>query len=307
MEDSMGLFRRAKGVCPVCGKKKQADIGDKHPKAKKWNLTCSACGAKFTADIEPAWWIFFRDNNGKLKRRRIGQSRRAAERVLSKVKVELAEGRYIDRKATCKVTIRQLMEMYLSDMEPQRKKANYNRLRSVAKHFLRAFSPSTRIDKIGKLEIETYRRKRASDGAAIATINRELSDLSAALSWAVRRGMLDKKPVFSMPNPHNERERFLTRDEARRLIAACDPRIALIVQTAMFTGMRRGEILNMEWSWVDLTNRMINIPAHATKTGRGRHVPISNDMYRVLEKSMEHRATDCPYKSIGVLLLPMPA
>ena len=108
----MGLFRRAKGVCPVCGKKKQADVGEKYPKTKKWSLTCNACGMKFTVKVDPAWWICFRDDNGRLRRRKIGQGKRAAGRVLSKVRVEIAEGRYIDRKETCKVTLGELKDRY---------------------------------------------------------------------------------------------------------------------------------------------------------------------------------------------------
>jgi integrase len=86
-----------------------------------------------------------------------------------------------------------------------------------------------------------------------------------------------------MPNPHNERERFLSKKEAKRLISYCPPTIRPFIQAALFTGMRRGELLQMEWSWVDLKNRMITIPPTATKTGRRRHVPISDNMHQVLK------------------------
>ena len=45
----------------------------------------------------------------------------------------------------------------------------------------------------------------------------------------------------------------------------------------------------MQWSWLDMQNRMINIPPDATKTGRGRHVPISDDMGRVLDEAHERK------------------
>ena len=91
----MGLFRRAKGICPVCEKEKRADVGLKHPKAKSWNLTCT-CGKKLTVPVEPDWWISFRDLEGRYRRRKIGPDKQAAERILAKVKVEIAEDRYID-------------------------------------------------------------------------------------------------------------------------------------------------------------------------------------------------------------------
>lgn len=98
------------------------------------------------------------------------------------------------------------------------------------------------IDKIEERDIDAYRRKREGDGVAIATINRELSNLSGALSWAVKNGIIDKKPFVNMPNPHNERERFLSKEEAARLLSFCPATIQPIVQAALFIGMRRGEI-----------------------------------------------------------------
>ena len=149
------------------------------------------------------------------------------------------------------------------------------------------------IDKIGERDIEAYRRKREGDGKAIATINRELSNLSGALSWAVRNGMIDKKPHVNMPNPHNEQERFLTKEEARRLISYCPATIRPLVKAALFTGMRRGELLQMEWSWVDFQNGMIKLPPEATKNGRRRHVPISDNMYQVLDEMKERSVKGC--------------
>ena len=290
----MGLFRRAKGICQVCGKEKRADVGVKHPKARSWNLTCT-CGKKLTVPVEPDWWISFRDLEGKYRRRKIGPDKQAAERILAKVKVEIAEGRYIDRKASCKVTLGELLDKYLRHIRSIRKKRNYASEKAAWKHVLEFFSRSILISKIGEGEIEAYRLKRSKEGAAVATINRELINLSASMSWAVRKGMLDRKPIFRWPNPHNERDRFLSKEEAHRLLESCDQRIVLVVQTAMFTGMRLGEILKMDWSWVDKQNRMINIPPSATKTGRGRHVPISNDMNLVLEEAHKRKVKRCSY------------
>ena len=278
----MGLFRRARGTCPKCGRKKQADIGENRPKVKKWSLTCSSCGTKFTVEVDPAWWICFRDDNGRLRRRKIGQGKRAAGRVLSKVKVEIAEGRYIDRKARCKVTLGELKDSFTDHTRSIRRRRSRNAEASTWRRLLEFFGHGVLIDKIGERDIEAYRRKREGDGKAVASINRELSNLSGALSWAVRNGIIDKKPHVKMPNPHNERERFLTKEEAKRLISYCPADIRPIIQAALFTGMRRGELLEMKWSWVDLQNLMIMIPPSATKNGQRRHVPISDNMYRVL-------------------------
>lgn len=96
-----------------------------------------------------------------------------------------------------------------------------------------------------------------------------------------------------MPVPQNARSRFLTKHDAKRLISACSDKIRLVVQAALYTGMRRGELMKMEWSWVDLGYRMINIPGSATKTGRGRHVPISDEMLTVINEAGMKKAPGC--------------
>ena len=49
-----------------------------------------------------------------------------------------------------------------------------------------------------------------------------------------------------------ERDRWLTREEADRLIAACAPHLAAIVRFALATGCRAREITGLEWNRVDL-------------------------------------------------------
>jgi integrase len=49
--------------------------------------------------------------------------------------------------------------------------------------------------------------------------------------------------------------RYLTEDGVQRLLAACDEHLRPIVITALRTGMRRGEILNLQWTEVGFTKR----------------------------------------------------
>jgi len=57
-----------------------------------------------------------------------------------------------------------------------------------------------------------------------------------------------------------------------------------IVATAFWTGMRRNEILKLTWDKIDLQNRLIRLRANATKEGRRKIVPISNQLKTVLTR-----------------------
>lgn len=69
------------------------------------------------------------------------------------------------------------------------------------------------------------------------------------------------------------RERFLTPDEARELLAACTPWLRLIVLAALHTGGRRGELLAVEWDDVDLDRRRMTF--RMTKNGEPRSVALT--------------------------------
>lgn len=83
----------------------------------------------------------------------------------------------------------------------------------------------------------------------------------------------------------NRRERFITHAEESRLLAALTGRNAHlrpVAIVALYTGMRRGEILRLEWRDVDLINDEIRIPKGTTKSGKGRVIPIDETVREAL-------------------------
>jgi integrase len=82
------------------------------------------------------------------------------------------------------------------------------------------------------------------------------------------------------------RERTLSYDEEKRLLAACDgPRKHLkpILVCALATGMRLGEILKLEWPHVDFARAEIYLISTNTKTLTFRPVPITAPLLTELE------------------------
>lgn len=58
--------------------------------------------------------------------------------------------------------------------------------------------------------------------------------------------------------------------------------------TGYYTGMRRGEILNLTWGKIDLANRMIQLKPEDTKDREARNIPICDELYHVF-KSLPNR------------------
>jgi len=81
----------------------------------------------------------------------------------------------------------------------------------------------------------------------------------------------------------NVRDRVLIDEEFERLLACASEYIKPIIIMAWETGMRRGEILGLLWSQVDLNNGTIRLQGENTKNGRGRVIPISPRLKTTLE------------------------
>jgi integrase len=76
------------------------------------------------------------------------------------------------------------------------------------------------------------------------------------------------------------RVRYLTNDEIEKLLKCCAKHLKPIVMVALNTGMRKGEILNLKWSDIDMVNRMIKIAV--SKNNELRYVPINDTLYSLL-------------------------
>ena len=129
-------------------------------------------------------------------------------------------------------------------------------------------------------DLASYRDARLKEVAA-ATVIRELNTISHALDTAARDwGIHCSNPckLVRRPTPARGRTRRLRGDEEQRLLAATErgrnTYLRPLIILALETGMRRGELLSMQWEHVDLKQRVVHLPV--TKNGDFRNVPLSS-------------------------------
>jgi integrase len=116
-------------------------------------------------------------------------------------------------------------------------------------------------------------RKRRS------TANRVLTILKAALNHAFIEGRTPSDGAWRRVRPFKgvdaARIRFLTTDEARRLCNACEPDFRALVQGAVATGARYGELVRLRV--VDFNSQAETVTIRESKTGRARHVALASE------------------------------
>jgi len=139
------------------------------------------------------------------------------------------------------------------------------------------------------------KRYASERGASAGTILREIGVLRAALAWAVRekRIPLAEKPQIQAPvKTPPPRDRWITKDEARALLAEChEPHVRLFVLLGLMTVARMSAILEARWGQVDFERRVIDYgPGHGNK--RRAVVPLNDDVFRALQAAKELACSD---------------
>jgi integrase len=124
------------------------------------------------------------------------------------------------------------------------------------------------------------------------TLNVHLRNLGAFFKWANRSRLVENwappeaKPVKAVAPGHRD---YYTPDECRRLLESgrslsiSGQPIADLLAVLILTGMRKTEVLSMQWEWIDLPGRKILVPPDATKSNRKRTIPIPEPLAAVLE------------------------
>lgn len=138
-----------------------------------------------------------------------------------------------------------------------------------------------RLDEIVPRDIARWLAEKAGEGLKPATVEKIRvvfsRSFSLAQQWEVPGA--ETNPVQRVPRArfNNARERYLSAEEASRLLAACDrslnPQLGNIVRLLLLTGARVGELLRAEWRHVSVDRKAWLIPT--SKTGKPRHVPLS--------------------------------
>lgn len=241
------------------------------------------------------WWIRYAGPDGRIRYESSGSSsNQVAEAKLIQRRKEVQEGK--DPVAVKKIgnrMFKELAEHYRTWAERQR---CFRTKRGFIKQLVEAFA-NYPLQRFTTRLVEEYQSKSSTAGKSPATVNRHLTTLkhmfTKAVEWEMVEEEILKKVRRVKPFQENSRRlRYLSAQECQALVNACEPHLKPIVVTALHTGMRKEEILSLEWERnVDLVHGFILLDK--TKNGDRREIPI-NATFRRAMKGIVHRV-DSPY------------
>ncbi|MFZ6016426.1 MAG: tyrosine-type recombinase/integrase [Nitrospirota bacterium] len=226
------------------------------------------------------WYIdyYFK---GRRKRKKVGPSKKLAEQVLKDVQLKIAKGEYLGIYEEKKILFDDFAKEYLEYARTNKSFSTYHRRDRVSVNHLKETFQGRYLHEITPKMIEEYKTQRLNEVTS-TTINKEIGCLKHMYTKALEWGYLKRNPtkeVKLLKQPPG-RLRYLEREEINNLLDACAPHLRPIIVAGLNTGMRKGEILNLKWSDVDLKNRRITLTN--TKNNEIRIIPINDTFYQEL-------------------------
>jgi integrase len=234
---------------------------------------------------------------GRLGQVTLDQARKAAEKIRSQVSLgadPVAERERLRAVPTVEAFV---TERYLPHARESQRSwdctERYLRLRILPAIGRRA------MDEVTQNDVAALRRQMIEAGLAAPTVNRHLACVRAMFNAAIRWRVIEGRNPAASPGMLREgqRDRFLTPEQTRALVAAldrahCQHAAAALVLLAA-TGARKQEVLRARWAAVDLDRGMLTVPL--SKNGRPRQVPLSGFAVAVLRRQLARREGDNPH------------
>jgi len=225
------------------------------------------------------------------------QSKEQAKGVLEKLRTAIRDGGFDPRglrppAQTGGLTFSELADKYKTLHVIAKKLSLEESIDYRLKPLIETFG-NRKISEIGRGDIEdlitALKEPRPSANGqtrtlSAASVNRTVQLLRHMLNWAVGREYIDRSPfrrgnenLIKLELEDNVRRRRLSEVEEAKLLAVAPPLLRSMIVTALDTGLRRGEMLDLRFGDVDWTRRRLVVRGATTKSGRTRVVPVETE------------------------------
>lgn len=226
----------------------------------------------------PYWWIKL-SHNGRTIQRSAGTSDRTKAREYhDKLKAQLWDVARLGVKPH-----RTWEEAVIRWLEEKSHKASINDDKRNFR-WLHAHLAGKNLADIDRECIDRICQARRKEGVSNGTVNRTLALLRSVLRAAVNDWeWIERAPKIRLLHEAAGRVRFLTADEATRLIGELPEHLAAMVSFSILTGLRQRNVRELRWSQVDLERRAVWIHPHEAKGRKGISVPLTREAAKIVE------------------------
>jgi len=241
------------------------------------------------------WYIYFYDEHGK-KHEKVIKLAASAEDALEALEFERrkAFNRYLGREteedSKKDATFKDYSQVYFENYVKV-KKAKPETDKSIINGLIPFFG-SMRMSEVNKFHVDSYIKKIQDRGLKASTINLHLNILrrmfNKAIEWSysIKENPVSGDKLFKVPE---DDKKVVSEQEYGSILKNADEHLRPILVCLMNTGMRKGEVLSLQWDSVDLKNRVLTIEGDSNKGKKVKRIPINDDLHDVLKQLSEQR------------------
>lgn len=211
--------------------------------------------------------------------------------ILSKVQTGTAPG-------DCKMTFKEASEIFMRLHAS--KKCKYNTehgYKGYLKNHLLPYFGKLKLCEITPLAVNEFVAQELETGRRNSTVNKYTKLMSQIYSFMIDMDIVVKNPlarIKSLKEERSEEIRSLSTEETKILLSKTKeiyPDFYPLLFTALFTGMRQGELMGLTWDSINWITRKITVDKNfthgrvgTTKTGKVRKIDMSLELVKVLKE-----------------------
>jgi integrase len=240
----------------------------------------------------PYWYAIYRDATGRRVRKstELTAKSKALEmaRALQKASDEARRGALTEsrtRELLSEVlqsinggeglrvfTVEQWLGHFVKQKRKSRSDKTARRHEQMMREFIEFLGPRARLNiaAITSGDIAAFRDQRHSLGLAPATVNLDITILSAAFNSAWKQGHISVNPCAPIEplKDKAQRKQVFTPEQVAALVKVAEGDWKGLILVAFYTGARLGDCANLQWKHIDLVSEIKTIRFDQGKTGR---------------------------------------
>ena len=224
-------------------------------------------------------------------------SREVCIRMFENQDWKFPSGLKVDQEPKDELTLWRSIELCLTYPE-LRTSENRERIQQCFVHLVEKLGKEFPVKSIWIPQIKEYQIERLREGAAPSTVNKEKSALSKMFQILVELRHHDVNParlVKNLSEKSGERQVYLSNNDFQKILPHLPAWFRPIALTAYYTGMRRGEIVNLRRRQIDLSKRMIFLGPEDVKERQWKRIPIHKELVPILEEVLRVQALNNDY------------
>jgi integrase len=220
------------------------------------------------------------------------KSENKARQFLRRRLDEIAAGNFAPKQN--RLTLDECLDAYLAAYKLRGGRAL--RTTELVLRHVRKYFAGYRAPHVNGKKLRAYVLHRKEQGAADASVHRELAHLRASLTLAVRDEQLSKVPDFPVIKLNNARQGFIKPADFTRLRAECRTELLQDFATFLYwSGWRSNEAKTLEWKDIDLAESCIRLRSENSKTRQRRKLKLFGELKEMIARRVARRCPDSPF------------